>query len=56
MFRLDAMYLTPVDIAIMDEGVPDNGNKFAVVPGFAKHPVSDRMIYGLYEAVKVWAT
>jgi hypothetical protein len=34
----------------------DSGNKYAVIPGFSAFPVNDRMIYGPYDAVKVWAS
>jgi len=27
-----------------------------VVPGFGKHPVSDRTVYGPAEAVRIWVT
>jgi hypothetical protein len=33
----------------------DHENRFAVVPAFGKHPVSDRIIYGPHAAVKIWA-
>ena len=56
MLRSDAMYLTPIDIAMMDQSVPDTHNEHAVVANFGALPVNDRMVYGPYEAVKVWAT
>ena len=34
----------------------DKNNEAAVIPGFAMFPVNDRMIYGPYAAVKIWAT
>lgn len=49
MFRNDAMYLTPIDIMNGDEN-------HVVLPSFASYPVNDRMIYGPYSAVKIWAT
>ena len=33
----------------------DAQNRHAVIPAFASHPVNDRMIYGPYAAVKIWA-
>jgi hypothetical protein len=71
MLRSDVMYLTPIDIwaegrrassSSKSEGAarghhPRNvANNQAVIPGFGKHPVSDRMIYGPYDAVQIWAT
>jgi len=56
MFRNDAVYLTPINIFMLDHGVPDVKNKYAVIPPFAMWPLNDRMIYGPYEAVKIWST
>lgn len=56
MFRSDVMYLTPIDIAMLDKGVYDTTNQHVVVPGFAQMPVNDRMIYGHYQGVRIWAT
>lgn len=56
MFRNDVMYLTPTDIYKLDQGAIDSTNQHAVVPTFAQYPVSDRMIYGPYEGVKIWST
>ncbi len=50
MLRNDVVYLTPI---YLDEYAADNT---AVVPGFGRYPVSDRMVYGPYEAVRVWAS
>jgi hypothetical protein len=69
MLRADVMYATPIDIYRLDNHRLDNGNNndtgagalvdrnnsYAVVPSFAKHPVNDRLIYGPYAAVKIWA-
>ena len=33
----------------------DVQNRHAVIPAFVSHPVNDRMIYGPYAAVKIWA-
>ncbi|CAJ1928124.1 unnamed protein product [Cylindrotheca closterium] len=56
MLRNDVCYVTPVDIMKLDGGKFDDKNAFFVIPNFAKWPVNDRMIYGPYEAVKIWAT
>jgi hypothetical protein len=56
MFRSDAMYLTPIDIAMLDKGEIDTKNQHVVVAPFARYPVNDRMIYGPYEAVNTWST
>ena len=34
----------------------DHKNEYAVIPGFRNWPVNDRMIYGPYDAEKVWAS
>jgi len=56
MLRNDAVYVTPIDIMRIDNGTLDTNNEYFVVPNFGRYPVSDRMIYGPHEAVKVWAT
>jgi hypothetical protein len=68
MLRSDVMYVTPIDIYRLDNGsndhtdstataaLIDHQNRFAVIPAFGKHPVSDRIIYGPYAAVKIWAS
>ncbi len=56
MLRSDVMYLTPIDIALLDQGIPDIHNNHMVTAGFALFPVNDRMIYGNYRGVKIWAT
>lgn len=56
MLRSDAMYLTPIDIAMLDKEEIDTKNHYVAVAPFARMPVNDRMIYGPYDAVKVWST
>jgi hypothetical protein len=56
MVRSDVIYVKPIDIYETSKKDFDTKNKVAVIPKFATHPVNDRMIYGPYEAVKVWAT
>jgi len=48
MMRSDVFYLTSVDVFEYP--------KQAVVPGFARYPVSDRMVIGPLAAVKIWAS
>lgn len=56
MLRSDVVYMTPIDIwETGRRGVHDVENKVAVIPGFGRHPVSDRMVYGPYEAVRQWS-
>jgi hypothetical protein len=67
MLRADVMYATLIDIYRLDDdnnnnetdtdtdALFDRENRYAVVPSFAKYPVNDRMIYGPYAAVKIWA-
>lgn len=69
MLRNDAMYLSPIDILKLDndennetDNVNDQSNKvdvknqhFVIAP-FANYPVNDRMVYGPYDAIKIWAT
>lgn len=69
IFRSDVMFMTPIDI--YDLGLVHNSNsttpstftrkydgqnEYFVTPAFCMYPVNDRMIYGPYEAVKIWAT
>lgn len=56
MFRSDVLYLKPIDISMLNQGVFDSRNRHVVVPGFARYPANDRMIYGNVEGVKIWAT
>jgi hypothetical protein len=56
MFRNDAVYVTPMDLYQIKNGTMDWHNKVAVVPGFGRHPVSDRSIYGPARAVQIWAS
>mmetsp|Transcript_17367 Transcript_17367/g.37937 ORF Transcript_17367/g.37937 Transcript_17367/m.37937 type:complete len:399 (-) Transcript_17367:986-2182(-) len=56
MFRSDAFYLSPIDIYQLEKGKVDTNNHFALIPPFAKFPVSDRMFYGPYDPVRIWAT
>ncbi len=62
MFRSDCLYVTPIDIASLGTKTEssissyDTNNEHFVVPNFALYPINDRLVYGPYEAIKVWAT
>ena len=57
MLRSDVVYVTPVDIYELGAHRKkwDYNNTEAVIPNFARHPVNDRMMYGPYDAIKIWA-
>lgn len=57
MIRLDSVYVTPIDIFHYDDERirGDDWKKTAVIPGFARFPVNDRLVYGPREAVKMWS-
>ncbi|GKY98817.1 hypothetical protein MPSEU_000837800 [Mayamaea pseudoterrestris] len=57
MLRNDVLYATPIDIYQLQAktNTTDHFNSFAVIPGFGRHPVSDRLIYGPRRAVQIWA-
>ena len=57
MLRNDVVYVTPFDIYKTDcSSSYDRENRYAVVPNWARFPINDRMIYGPFAAVQVWAT
>jgi hypothetical protein len=69
MFRSDAMYVTPIDIALLQGpglhsssslsssiSETDSQNRYGVQAGFAQMPVNDRLFYGPRKAVEIWAT
>ncbi|CAJ1967996.1 unnamed protein product [Cylindrotheca closterium] len=56
MLRNDVMFLAPVDILRLDNGTMDTDNNQMVVCPFGRYPVCDRMVYGPYLGVKIWAT
>jgi hypothetical protein len=58
MFRLDVVYVTPINIRENQPSNPFNDGSVppATITNFGNFPVSDRMIYGPREAVKAWAT
>ena len=56
ILRSDVFYMTPIDIwETGTRGILDRQNRVAVTPNFANFPVNDRMIYGPYDAVRIWA-
>ena len=55
MLRLDVLYVTPIDIFQLPDGSSDANNDVAVIPSFPGIPVNDRLIYGPYDAVRLWA-
>jgi hypothetical protein len=57
MLRSDVAFVTPVNIYSVKGDVTSKEmiHRTAVVPGFAKWPVNDRMIYGPAPAVRIWA-
>lgn len=50
MLRSDVFYATPIDV------YAHNTTDSVIIPGFARHPVNDRMIIGDLNSVKIWAT
>jgi hypothetical protein len=50
MLRADVLYMSPIDIYEYSD------SHQVVVPGFGRHPVSDRIVFGPASAVRVWAT
>jgi hypothetical protein len=72
MLRSDVLFATPIDIYRLDNNhdndsnsnnndtnagaLLDRENRYAVVPGFARYPVNDRMIMGPHAAVQIWAS
>lgn len=55
MLRSDVLYVTPIDIYQLPDGTKDVRNQYAVTPGFGTFPVSDRMMYGPWDAMQIWA-
>jgi hypothetical protein len=55
VIRSDVFYLTPVDVWELPSGGRDSNNSVVVIPGFGRHPISDRLIYGPSKAVTIWA-
>ena len=63
VLRSDVLFATPFDIyrtswQTTEEDVTRNGGpeRYAVTPPFGLMPVNDRLIYGPYAAIKIWAT
>jgi hypothetical protein len=70
MLRNDVMFVTPFNIyqlQQLDKNDNDNNddnnnttfdydNKKVAVPNWARFPINDRMVYGPYDAIRIWAT
>jgi hypothetical protein len=61
MVRSDVFYVNPIDIfynPITNQSITENTTdpKFVVIPNFGNYPISDRFVYGSYDAVKIWAS
>lgn len=56
MMRNDVVYVTPFDIYQVSNTTRDDANQQVVVPNWARFPINDRMVYGPYDAIKIWAT
>eukprot|EP00980_Cylindrotheca_fusiformis_P023929 scaffold11212_cov121-Cylindrotheca_fusiformis.AAC.8 len=56
MLRNDVVFLTPIDIMRGNDELLDAGSREFFIPKFASYPVNDRMVYGPFDAVKIWAT
>jgi hypothetical protein len=50
------MCVTPFDIYQLSNTSRDDDNRNVVVPNWARFPINDRLVYGPYQAVKIWAT
>jgi hypothetical protein len=55
MFRLDVMYVTPLDVYQLSSQTYDRDNQYAVYPVFSG-PMNDRLVYGPHDAIREWAT
>ena len=55
MLRLDVVYVTDLDMYQARSDLPDPSNDYVVIPGFGRHPISDRLIVGPIQAVSIWA-
>jgi hypothetical protein len=56
MLRNDVVYVTPFNIHESFKSHRDAHNQFVSVPDWARFPINDRMVYGPYDAIKIWAT
>jgi hypothetical protein len=66
MLRNDVMFVTPFNIyqLQLDNGngngnhntTFDYDNNKVAVPNWARFPINDRMVYGPYQAIQIWAT
>jgi hypothetical protein len=56
MLRNDVMFVTPFDLYQISNTTRDTENRMVAVPNWARFPINDRMVYGPYDAIKIWAT
>lgn len=56
MLRLDVVYITPINVFQVNRREVGKNEKVALIPGFGRHPVSDRLIIGPREAIEIWAS
>lgn len=59
MLRNDVVYVTPFDIyqiGAREDAKRDLKNPYVAIPNYARYPINDRMIFGAYNGVKIWAT
>lgn len=56
MLRNDVVYVTPFDIYVISNTTRDDRNEMVVVPNWARFPINDRMVYGPFDAIRIWAT
>jgi hypothetical protein len=56
MLRSDVVYVTPINVRDQTSSSDASDKGSVTVPDFGKYPVSDRIIYGSAEAVKIWST
>jgi hypothetical protein len=56
MLRNDVVYVTPFDIYQISNTIRDDKNEMVVVPNWARFPINDRMVYGPFDAIRIWAT
>ena len=56
MLRNDVVYVTPFNIYEISKTQQDTHNQYVTVPDWARFPINDRMVYGPYDAIKIWST
>eukprot|EP00980_Cylindrotheca_fusiformis_P008621 scaffold1830_cov117-Cylindrotheca_fusiformis.AAC.20 len=56
MMRNDVLFATPFNVYNTSRNVKNTNLDYVGVPNWARYPINDRMVYGSYEAVKIWST